>query len=445
MSSVLKPNDLDAFFMPFTPQRSFKRKPRVIAKSKGMHYYTDDGREMLDAAAGLWCVNAGHNHPKIVTAIQKQAAELDYAPNFSCSHPLAFKAASLLCAEMPGDIDHVFYSNSGSEAVDTAVKIALAYHRARGKGTKTKFISRERSYHGVNMTGVSLGGLYYNRQAFAGAVMPGVDFLPQTWNLEKQAYSKGQPEWGGHLADELEKLITLHCAENVAAVFIEPVAGSTGVLPPPKGYLEKIAAICKKHDILLVFDEVITAWGRLGYATAAERFNILPDIITSAKGINSGTVPMGATFVRKGIYDTLNEGPEYASSIMHGYTYSGHPLACASAIATLEVYKEENLFERARKLEKHFENEIHALKGAPHVIDIRNIGLMGAVELDPGTRNAPHEMSRALETFDRMFFEENVMGRITANVLAFSPPLIATEDDISEIFRRFRRALEKVK
>lgn len=440
-----KPNDLEAHFMPFTAQRQFKDKPRMLVSAKGMYYQSADGRQLLDASAGLWCVNAGHSHPKIVAAIQKQAAELDYAPNFSYGHPIAFQAASRLCAEMPGDIDHVFFSNSGSESVDTAIKIAIAYWRARGKSTKTKIIGRERGYHGVNIAGISVGGLGYNRKAFAGSLMPNVDHIGHTYNREKQAFSRHQPEWGAHLAEELEQRVLLHDAENVAAVIIEPVAGSTGVLPPPKGYLEKIRAICTKHDILLIFDEVITSWGRLGKATAAEYFNIMPDIITSAKGINSGTVPMGATFIRKGIYDAFMQGGIYGSEFLHGYTYSGHPLACAAALAAMEVYKEEKLFENAAKLEKKWADALHSLKGAPHVIDIRTIGLMGAVELDPGTRNSPQEMSRAMEVFDRLFFEHNMVLRFTGNVLAMSPPLIVNESQIDEIVTRLGKVLETVK
>jgi beta-alanine--pyruvate transaminase len=445
-SSTLKPNDLDAHFMPYTPQRNFKKKPRMLKSAKGMYYYSDDNREILDAAAGLWCVNAGHSHPKIVEAIRKQAGELDYAPNFNFSHPVAFQAASRLVADMPGDIDHVFFSNSGSEAVDTAVKIALAYQRVRGKGTKTKIISRERAYHGVNICGVSLGGIPWNRKVFAGAMMPNVDFLPTTHNLEKQAFSKHQPEWGAHLADDLEKLVALHDAENIAAVIVEPVAGSTGVLVPPKGYLERLRALCDKHDILLIFDEVITGFGRLGKMTASEYFNVLPDIITAAKGITSGTVPMGATFVRKGIYDAFMQGGEFAIEFMHGYTYSGHPLASAAALATLEVYKEEKLFENAARLEKTWSDALHSLKDAPHVVDVRTIGLMGGVEIDPGkNRTYGQEMSRAWETFDRLFFEENICMRFTGNVLAMSPPLIAEEKHIAQIVKGIRNALNKVK
>lgn len=445
MTAALKPNDLDAHFMPFTAQRSFKRKPRMITRAKGMFYYSDDGRELIDAAAGLWCVNAGHNHPKIVGAIQKQAAELDFSSNFSYAHPLAFRAASMLCQQMPGDFNHVFFSNSGSESVDTAVKIAIAYQRARGKGTKVKIIGRERGYHGVNIAGISLGGIGYNRKVFGLNLMANVDHLPHTYNLEKQAFSKGQPEWGGHLADSLENLVALHDAENIAAVIVEPVAGSTGVLAPPKGYLEKLREICTKHDILLIFDEVITGWGRLGKTTAAEYFNVMPDIITSAKAINNAAVPMGGTFVRKHVYDAFLQGPEYGIEFMHGYTYSGHPLACAAAIATQEVYREEGLFERAAGLEKKWQDALHSLKDAPHVIDIRTIGLMGGVELDPGKRAAGTEMSRAMETFDKLFFEQNVVMRFTANTMAMSPPLIISESQIDEIVAKLRKTLETVK
>ncbi|HYD18393.1 MAG TPA: aspartate aminotransferase family protein [Patescibacteria group bacterium] len=442
----LKPNDLEAHFMPYTPQRSFKKKPRMLTGAKGMYYYSDDGRELLDASAGLWCVNAGHNHPKIIEAIRKQAGVLDYAPNFAFAHPLAFQAASRLVAEMPGDIDHVFFSNSGSESVDTAVKIALGYWRMKGKPAKTKIIARERAYHGVNICGTTLGGIPANRKVFAGAMMPNVDWITHTHNIEKNAYSKGQPAWGAELATDLESVIQLHDAENVAAVIVEPVAGSTGVLVPPVGYLEKLREICDKYGVLLIFDEVITGWGRLGKATAAERFNVLPDMITSAKGINSGTVPMGATFCRKGIYDAFMQGGEFGVEFLHGYTYSGHPLACAAAIATQEVYKEEGMFENAQKMEKVWEDALHSIKGAPHVIDVRNIGLMGAVEIDPGTtRKPPEEMSRAWEIFDKLYWEHDVVCRFTGNVIAMSPPLIVNESQIGQITDKLRKAISSVK
>lgn len=444
MSATLKPNDLEAFWMPFTPQKGFKQKPRMIVSADGMYYKTDDGRTVLDGSAGLWCVNAGHNHPKIVEAVQKQAAELDYVSAFQFSHPLAFRAASALCAEMPGDIDHVFFSNSGSEAVDTALKIAIAYWRAKGKGTKVKLIGRQRSYNGVGFGGISVGGIGYNRKVFGQSLLGNTDHLSTTYNHEKQAYSKGQPEWGAHLADELEGLIALHDAENIAAVIVEPVAGSTGVLPPPKGYLEKLRTLCDKHDILMIMDEVITGWGRVGHASMSEALGIVPDIITSAKGINNGSVPMGASFVRKGIYDAMASGPEHVIQFMHGYTYSGHPLACAAALACLDVYKGEGLFERSQKLAPVFEEALHSLKGEPHVVDIRNMGMMGAVELDLGDRKAD-EMSRAMEVFDRMYFEENISIRFTGPTLAFSPPLIVDEDQITQIVEGVRKILRNTK
>jgi beta-alanine--pyruvate transaminase len=440
-----KPNDLDAHFMPYTPQRLFKKKPRMLTGAKGMYFFADDGRKLIDASAGLWCVNAGHGHPKIVAAIQKQAAELDYAPSFAFGHPLVFQTASQLVAQMPGDIAHCFFSNSGSESVDTAVKLAIAYWRMKGKASKAKIIARERAYHGVNICGTTLGGIPGNRKIFGSTMMHNVDWIKHTHNLEKNAFSKGQPAWGAELANDLESVVELHGAENIAAVIVEPVAGSTGVLVPPKGYLEKLRAICDKHDILLIFDEVITGWGRLGKATASEFFNVIPDILTSAKGINSGTVPMGATFCRKGIYDAFMQGGEYGAEFVHGYTYSGHPLACAAALATQEVYKEEKLFENAEKMSKKWEDALHSLKGAPHVIDIRNIGLMGGIELDPGTRNFPTEPSRAFDVFDKMFWEHDVVCRFTGNTIAMSPPLIVTESHIDEIVTKLRKALESVK
>ncbi|MBV1929499.1 MAG: aspartate aminotransferase family protein [Gammaproteobacteria bacterium] len=439
-----QPNDLNPLWMPFTPQRGYKKKPRSLVSAKGMYYTSDDGRQLLDANAGLWCTNLGHNHPKVVEAIQKQAAKLDFAPNFQLSHPVAFEAASRLCAEMPGDIDNVFFSNSGSEAVDTALKIALAYHRQKGESARTKFIGRRRSYNGVGFGGISVGGIPYCRKVFNSALLPQVDHMPETYSLEHQAFSKGEPDWGMHLADELENIIYMNDAENIAGVIVEPVAGSTGVLVPPKGYLKRLREICDKHNLILIFDEVITAWGRLGKASAAEYFDVLPDMITSAKGINNGAVPLGATFVRKGIYDAFMSGPEDGIEFMHGYTYSGHPLACAAAIATLDAAKEEGLYERATEMAPIWEDALHSLKDAPHVIDIRNIGLMGAVELDPGMRG-DDERSRAMEAFDRMFFEEDLVMRFTGNVIASSPPLIVTEDEISQIVDGFRRVLNNIK
>jgi beta-alanine--pyruvate transaminase len=444
-SESLRPNDLDALFMPYTPQRAFKKKPRMIVRAKGMFYYSDDGRELIDTCAGIWCVNAGHNHPKIVEAIRKQAGECDYAPIYTYGHPMAFQAATRLCSVMPKGFDHVFFSNSGSEAVETAIKIAVAYQRARGKGSKHRIIGRARAFHGNNIGGMSVGGIHANRVAFGSCLMPGVDHLPHTHNLEMQAFSRGRPDWGGQLALALEHLVALHDASNIAAVIIEPVMGSTGVLVPPKGYLEKIREICTAHDILLIFDEVITAFGRLGRATGSEYFGITPDIITAAKGINSAAVPMGATFMKKEIYDAFTHGPAFGNDFAHGYTYAGHPLACASALAAQDVYRDEGLFENAAKLEKAWEDAFHTLKGAPHVIDVRAIGLMAGVELDPGKRKYHEEPSRIMEASEKMFWDQNAVCRYTGNSMAFSPPLIVNESQIGDIVDRFRKTLETVK
>src|SRR6195256_5548503 len=364
------PNDLESYWVPFTPNRAFKKAPRLIARAKDMHYYATDGRAVLDGAAGLWCTNAGHNRDPIVEAIRAQAAELDYAPAFQFSHPKAFELASRVAALAPADLDHVFFCNSGSEAVDTALKIALAYHNVRGEGARTRLIGRERGYHGVGFGGISVGGIVNNRKFF-GSLLAGVDHLPSTSSREHQALSKGEAHWGAHLADDLERIVGLHDASTIAAVIVEPMAGSTGVLPPPKGYLQKLRAICDKYGILLIFDEVITGFGRLGHAFAAERYGVVPDIITFAKGVTSGTVPMGGAIVRKPIHDAFMRGPEHAVELFHGYTYSAHPLACAAALATLDLYRDEQLFERAQTLEPVLEAAGHGLKGAPFVLDIR--------------------------------------------------------------------------
>jgi beta-alanine--pyruvate transaminase len=336
--------------MPFTANRAFKRRPRLITGAKDMHYITVDGRRVIDGSAGLWCTNAGHNRDPIVHAIQRQAAELDYAPAFQFSHPKAFELAGRVAALAPADLDHVFFCNSGSEAVDTALKMALAYHNARGQGGRVRLIGRERGYHGVGFGGISVGGIVSNRKFF-GTLLAGADHLPHTYNRAEQAFSRGEPEWGAHLADELERIVTLHDASTIAAVIVEPMAGSTGVLPPPKGYLQRLRQICDKYGLLLIFDEVISGFGRLGFAFAAERYGVVPDMITFAKAVNSGTVPMGGVLVRKGIYDTFMKGPEHVIELFHGYTYSGHPLACAAALATLDVYRDEKLFDRVKALE----------------------------------------------------------------------------------------------
>src|SRR5215472_14746586 len=369
-----QPNDLESFWMPFTPNRAFKRAPRLVARAKDMHYFTPDGRAVLDGTAGLWCTNAGHNRDPIVRAIQHEAAELDYAPPFQFAHPKSFELASRIAALAPADLDRVFFCNSGSEAVDTALKIALAYNHVRGEGARTRLIGRERGYHGVGFGGIAVGGIVNNRKHF-GTSLGGVDHLPATYSREHQAFTKGEPEWGGHLADELERIVALHDASTVAAVIVEPMAGSTGVLPPPKGYLQRLRTICDKYGILLIFDEVITGFGRLGFPFAAERYGVVPDMIAFAKGVTSGAVPMGGVIARDGIYEAFMRGPEHVIELFHGYTYSAHPLACAAGLATLDLYRKEDLFARAKKLEPVFADAAMTLKGFPNVLDIRTIGL----------------------------------------------------------------------
>jgi beta-alanine--pyruvate transaminase len=432
------PNDLASFWLPFTPNRAFKRAPRLIARAKDMHYFTTDGRAVLDGTAGLWCCNAGHNRDPIVAAIQNQAAELDYAPAFQFSHPKAFELANRLAALAPGDLEHVFFCNSGSEAADSALKIALAYHNVRGQGSRTRLIGRERGYHGVGFGGISVGGIVNNRKFF-GALLAGVDHLPHTYNREQQAFTKGEPDWGAHLADELDRLVALHDASTIAAVIVEPMAGSTGVLPPPKGYLERLRAICDKHGILLIFDEVITGFGRLGHAFAAERYGVLPDMITFAKGVTSGAVPLAGVIVRKGIYDAFMNGPEHAIELFHGYTYSAHPLACAAGLATLDLYRQEGLFERARKLEPLFADAAMGLKGLPHVLDIRTIGVVAGIDL----ASRPDAVGkRAYEAMEKAFVDEDLMIRIAGETIALSPPLTITESEIGELFLKLARVLK---
>ncbi len=423
------PNNLEAFFMPFTANRQFKKAPRMMVGAEDMHYVAADGRKVLDGTAGLWCVNAGHARPKIVQAVQDQVAKLDYAPNFQMGHPLPFELASRIAAMMPEDLDHVFFANSGSEAVDTALKMAIAYHRARGEGHRTRLIGRERGYHGVGFGGISVGGISGNRKQF-GAMLPGVDHLPHTYDRARQAFTRGEPEWGAHLADELERLCALHDPSTIAAVIVEPVAGSTGVLIPPKGYLKRLREICSKHGILLIFDEVITGFGRLGKGFATDFFGVVPDMITCAKGITNGTIPMGAVILRKGIYDAFMNGPENMIELFHGYTYSGHPVACAAALATLDTYAEEGLFERSAALHGYWEDAAHSLKDHPHVVDIRNLGLVAAVELDP---LAGKPTARAYDAFVKCF-ERGLLIRYTADIIALSPPLICGKSHIDEIF-----------
>ena len=430
--------DLNAYWMPFTGNRYFKENPRIISRAEGMYCYTHDGKELLDVVAGLWCCNAGHCHPKIIEAIQEQAETLDYAMAFQLGHPKVFELANQLTEMAPSGIDYAFFVNSGSEAVDTALKMALAYHRLSGEASRTRFIGREKGYHGVGFGGISVGGMSPNRKMF-GAMLPGVDHLPHTHDLEHNAFTNGLPEWGEHLADELENIIALHDASTIAAVIVEPVAGSAGVLLPPKGYLKKLREICDRHGILLIFDEVINAFGRTGDSFASNRFEVTPDLITTAKGLTSGTVPMGAVLAKSKIYDAFMTGPDEMIEFFHGYTYSGHPLAAAAGCATLDVYLGEGLFDRARSMEGIFGDALHSLKGEPNVIDVRNIGLIGAVELAP-IEGQP--TTRAIDVF-RTCYDNGVIIRTTGDTLAFSPPLIIKDNQIDKFIETVRAALQK--
>jgi beta-alanine--pyruvate transaminase len=440
ISDANVPNDLDSLWMPFTANRQFKKEPRLFVEAEGMHYITADGRRVLDGTAGLWCVNAGHRRKPIIEAVRKQVEKLDYAPGFQIGHPLSFEFASRLTGMLEG-YSQVMFTNSGSEAVDTALKMALAYQRTIGQGTRTRFIGRERGYHGVGFGGISVGGISPNRKMF-GNMLTGIDHLPHTHNLEKNGFSRGQPEWGAHLADDLERIVALHDASNIAAVIVEPVAGSTGVLVPPKGYLQRLREICTKHGILLIFDEVITGFGRLGDSFASEHFGVKPDLFTTAKGITNATVPMGAVFVREGIYDAFLHAAtdENAIEFFHGYTYSGHPLACAAGLATLDLYRDEGLFERAAGLRQYFEDAMHSLADANHVIDVRNLGIMGGIDLEPipGKPGA-----RAFSAFTKAY-ESGLLVRTTGDTIALSPPLIVEKAQIDFIAETVRDVLKTV-
>jgi len=425
------------FFMPFSMNRRFKKAPRMMARAEGVHYYTPEGKKLIDGTSGLWCVNAGHCRKPIVEAVQKQVAELDFAPTFQMGHPLAFEFAERLAEVAPGDLKRIFFTNSGSESVDTALKLALAYHRARGEGHRMRLIGRERGYHGVNFGGTAVGGIVGNRKIF-GALVAGVDHLRHTHDLERNAYSRGQPKHGAELADDLERLCALHDGSTIAAVIVEPVACSGGVLVPPVGYLERLREICDRHGILLIFDEVITAWGRLGKPFASQHFGVMPDLMTTAKGITNGTVPMGAVFMRESIYQAFMQGPENAIELPHGYTYSSHPLACAAGLATLRVYEEEGLLTRAAELWPYWEEQAHSLKGLPHVVDIRNIGLIAAIELAPRA-GAPG--ARGLDTHIQAF-ERGAYIRVAGDTLALAPPLIIGKADIDRLFDIVRAVLK---
>lgn len=431
------PNDLNAFWMPFTANRQFKKNPRMFVAARDMHYTTADGRQVLDGTAGLWCCNAGHCRPKITEAIQKQAAELDYAPAFQMGHPIAFELANRIIDIAPPGMEHVFYTNSGSESVETALKIAIAYHRARGEGARTRLIGRERGYHGVNFGGISVGGIVANRKVY-GTMLGGVDHLPHTHLPGQNAFSKGQPEHGAHLAEDLERIVALHGAETIAAVIVEPMAGSTGVLLPPKGYLQKLREITAKHGILLIFDEVITGFGRLGSAFAAQHYGVQPDLITTAKGLTNGVIPMGAVMTTAAVHDAFMTGPEHMIELFHGYTYSGNPIASAAGIATLETYKEEGLFERCAELAPYWQDALHSLRGTRHVIDIRNEGLIGAVELEP---IAGEPTKRAFAAFLKAY-EKGILIRTTGDIIAMSPPLIISKEQIDELIGTLKEVLD---
>ena len=434
-------SDLDAYWMPFTANRDFKAKPRVISGASGHYYTTTDGTKLYDTFSGLWTSGVGHCHPKIVEAVQQQVAKLDYCMSFQVTNNKAIELADRVTKMAPDGIDHCFFTNSGSESVDTALKIALGYHRARGEGNRTRLIGRERGYHGVNFGGMSVGGMAPNRKAFSANLIPGVDHIRHTHNPELNAFTRGLPAHGAELAEDLERLCGLHDGSNIAAVIVEPVAGSTGVLPPPVGYLERLREICDQHGILLIFDEVIAAFGRLGTSFGADRFGVTPDIITCAKGLTNGVIPMGAVLVRDSVYDAFMQGPENMVELFHGYTYSGHPVAAAAGLATMDVYDEEGSFEQATALEPHFEDLLHSFADQKHVIDVRNIGLMGAIEMAPRD-GAPG--ARGGETHKRCFWEENLVIRNGMDTLQFSPFLNSDPDEMEQSFASIRRVLDSI-
>ncbi|BCJ89401.1 aspartate aminotransferase family protein [Terrihabitans soli] len=434
--------DMSSFWMPFTANRQFKKEPRIFVGAEGMHYTKEDGTKLIDSSSGLWCVNAGHGRKEIADAVHRQLLTLDYSPAFQTGQPGAFDMAARVGRLAPKNLDRVFFVNSGSEAVDTALKIALAYHKAKGESGRIRFIGREKGYNGVGFGGVSVGGLVNNRRQFAAQLLPSVDHLPHTFDLKKNAFSRGQPEHGIEKADALEGIIALHGADTIAAVIVEPVAGSAGVLPPPKGYLERLREITSKHGILLIFDEVITGFGRVGAPFASQRFGVTPDMITCAKGITNGVLPMGAVLASRTIHDALMVGPESAMELFHGYTYSAHPTACAAGLATLDIYEREGLLTRVKDIEKYYEDAVHALKGKPHVIDIRNIGLMAAVELAPRD-GAPG--ARGYELLQDCFYNHGLHIRTTGDIIALAPPLIAKTSDIDDIFAKLGAALDRLK
>ncbi len=433
MSAVPKPDivpaDLEAFWMPFTANRQFKSNPRLLARAEGLYYWTPEGRQVIDAASGLWCVNAGHGRKEITDAVARQIAVMDYAPPFQMGHPIAFEFASSLAEIAPKGLDRVFFTNSGSESVDTALKIAIAYHRVRGEGARCRLIGRERGYHGVGFGGISVGGMVNNRKYF-GMMLPGVDHLRHTHDPARNAFSKGLPEYGAEFADDLERLVALHDASTIAAVIVEPIAGSTGVLLPPKGYLKRLRELCTKLGILLIFDEVITGFGRTGSAFAAQEFDVVPDLMTCAKGLTNGAVPMGAVFAKREIHDTFMAGPASAIELFHGYTYSAHPIACAAGLATQKIYRGERLFERVKAIAPYWSDAVHALKGHKNVVDLRAYGLVAGIEL------SPREGAPGARGYDALVaaFNAGLLIRITGDTLALSPPFIIERKDVDRIF-----------
>jgi len=434
-----KANDLDAYWMPFTANRQFKAHPRLIVGANGMYFKTADGRDLLDGIAGLWCCNAGHNRPRIVRAIQQQVTELDYAPGFQMGHPKQFELASRLAALMPGDLNKVFFTNSGSESVETALKMALAYHRVRGEGHRTRLIGREKGYHGVNFGGMAVGGMAANRKMF-GSLVSGVDHIRHTHGIAENRFSQGIPQQGASLADDLERLCELHDPSTIAAVIVEPLAGSAGVILPPKGYLERLRRICDSHGILLIFDEVITGFGRLGTPFAVNKFNVEPDIVTTAKALTNGVIPMGAVFVQDKIYQAFMDAPENTIEFFHGYTFSGNPMACAAALGTLDTYDDEGLLTRANDLSDYWQQALHSLKGLPHVIDLRNLGLIAGIELEafPGKPT-----KRAFEAF-LAAYDAGLLIRTTGDTIALSPPLIIEKSQIDFIFDTLTTIIKKL-
>jgi beta-alanine--pyruvate transaminase len=435
---ALTREELEAHWMPFTANRHFKANPRILSHAKGVHYWTADGRQILDGVAGLWCVNAGHGRREISQAVAHSLEQMDFAPPFQMGHPQAFDLANKVKKLAPAGLDHVFFVNSGSEAVDTALKIALQYQRLKGEATRTRLIGRERGYHGVNLGGTTVGGMVANRKAWAPAMVPGVDHLPHTHNPAKNAFSKGMPEHGAELANELERLVALHDASSIAAVIVEPIAGSTGVLIPPKGYLQRLRELCTKHGILLIFDEVITGFGRTGSAFGAQEFGVMPDLITCAKGLTNGSVPMGAVIVKKEIFDAFMTGPEAAIELFHGYTYSCHPTACAAGIATLDIYEREGIFQRVKEIAPYWEQAVHSLKGLPHVTDIRNYGLVAGIEYDP-IAGSPGK--RGFDVFLKAF-EAGILVRAAGDITALSPPLVMEKNHIDQLIETLGRVLK---